>query len=261
MGLLEWLFGEHIKMGVYAIVNLIDGKQYVGSSKDLRRRWRDHVNQLQSNKHSNDHLQRAFHKYGATVFEFRILQEIANEEELLSAEQYWLDFTKCYSRHLGYNIDPAANHSITSPETAAKISAKIKGKFRSEETRAKMRAARIGKSPSEETRTKLSAANTSKILPVETRAKISTALKGRVFTNEHRTKIGQVWQGRTHTEESRKKMMGVNSPLIPEQVRDIRRRVAAGESRQSLAEAYGVHPTTIWNIIKRKTWSLLHDEE
>jgi len=32
MGLLEWLFGEHIKMGVYAIVNLIDGKQYAGLS-------------------------------------------------------------------------------------------------------------------------------------------------------------------------------------------------------------------------------------
>ncbi len=88
MGLLEWTFGERTKMGVYAIVNLVEGKQYVGSSKDLRRRWRDHWNELQSNKHSNAHLQRAFNKYGEAAFEFRILQEVVSEEELIPSTAY-----------------------------------------------------------------------------------------------------------------------------------------------------------------------------
>jgi hypothetical protein len=117
------------------------------------------------------------------------------------------------------------------------------------------------KTSSEETRTKVSAVKTGKTMTAEARAKISAALKGRIFTNEHRAKIGQAWRGRAHTEESRRKMTGVNSLLTPGQVREIRRRSAAGESRQFLAEEYGVHPTTIWNIIKRKTWSLLSDEE
>src|SRR5262249_31552865 len=121
--------------------------------------------------------------------------------------------------------------------------------------------ANLGRTLSEETRAKLSAANSGKTLPAETRTKISEALKGRVFTEDHRAKIGRAWQGRAHTEETLRKMTGVNSPLTPEQVREIRRRYATGESRQSLAEAYGVHPATVWNIIKRKTWSLLPDEE
>jgi len=124
-----------------------------------------------------------------------------------------------------------------------------------------MRAARIGKPLSKETRAKLSAVNTGKTMTAEARAKISAALKGRIFTNEHRAKIGQAWGGRAHTEESRRKMTGVNSPLTPGEVREIRRRSAAGESRQFLAEEYGVHPATIWNISKGKTWSLLPDEE
>jgi group I intron endonuclease len=261
MGLIDWLFGKNTRMGVYAIVNKVDGKLYVGSSKDLRRRWRNHLRELQSSKHSNDHLQRAFSKYGEDAFEFRILQDVASEEELIPAEQYWLDFTRCYDRRYGYNIDPAADRSVISFETAAKISARIRGRVRSEETRAKMRAASVGRTFSEETRAKLSAANSGKTLPAETRTKISEALKGRIFTEDHRAKIGQAWQGRAHTEETLRKMTGVNSPLTPEQVREIRRRSAAGESSQSLAEAYGVHRATIWNIIKRKTWSLLPDEE
>jgi len=36
MGLIDWLFGKITRMGVYAIVNKVDGKLYVGSSKDLR---------------------------------------------------------------------------------------------------------------------------------------------------------------------------------------------------------------------------------
>src|SRR5919108_4732661 len=38
MGLLKWPFGKDKKMGVYAIVNLVDGKVYVGSSTDLKKR-------------------------------------------------------------------------------------------------------------------------------------------------------------------------------------------------------------------------------
>jgi hypothetical protein len=37
-------------------------------------------------------------------------------------------------------------------------------------------------------------------------------------------------------------------------IRDIRRRVAAGELRKDLAEEYGAHPTTITHIVKRRTW-------
>src|SRR4051812_27218679 len=89
------------------------------------------MNELQSNKHSNTHLQRAFNKYSEAAFEFRILQEVASEGELIPAEQYWLDFTQCYRREHGFNIDSTADRSTITPETAAKISAGNKGHTRS----------------------------------------------------------------------------------------------------------------------------------
>jgi group I intron endonuclease len=261
MGRIEWLYGPDKKMAIYAIVNTINGKLYVGSSRDVRARWREHLNYLENNKHSNNYLQHSFNKYGRDAFEFHIIQEVNEIEQLITAEQYWIDFTKCCDRRFGYNIEPTADRSTRSAETIAKISVKNKGKVRSAEARAKYSRANKGKILSEETRGKLRAINLGKTMPEETRKKIGESLKGRVFTASHRAKIGAAWKGRKHTEETRQKMIGMNSPLTPDGVREIRRRYAAGESRFLLAEQYGVHPATIWNIIKRKTWSGLEKEE
>jgi hypothetical protein len=42
--------------------------------------------------------------------------------------------------------------------------------------------------------------------------------------------------------------------LTEQAVREIRRRHAAGESRKSLALAYGTHPTNILYVVRGKTW-------
>nr|DAU06974.1 MAG TPA: intron associated endonuclease [Caudoviricetes sp.] len=50
--------------GVYAIVNLLNNKKYIGSSSSIRRRYRQHFNELSNDKHANPILQKAFNKYG-----------------------------------------------------------------------------------------------------------------------------------------------------------------------------------------------------
>lgn len=45
--------------GVYKIINTINGKIYIGSSKDIDRRWSEHVRALELNAHINPHLQNA----------------------------------------------------------------------------------------------------------------------------------------------------------------------------------------------------------
>jgi predicted GIY-YIG superfamily endonuclease len=35
------------KRGIYKILNKIDGKFYLGSSKDIEHRWIDHIRELQ----------------------------------------------------------------------------------------------------------------------------------------------------------------------------------------------------------------------
>ena len=50
------------------------------------------------------------------------------------------------------------------------------------------------------------------------------------------------------------------SVLTEQKVREIRRRVAAGEKKLSLAAEYGVAPSTVTAVIQRKIWTHLEDE-
>ncbi len=45
--------------------------------------------------------------------------------------------------------------------------------------------------------------------------------------------------------------------LTEEGVREVRARRAKGETYQSIANAMGVSVGTVYNIVKRKTWSSL----
>jgi group I intron endonuclease len=63
---------EKLRSGVYNIVNLIDGKQYIGSACNLAERRNEHFRQSKS----NPHLKNAFKKYGKENFEFRVLEYV-----------------------------------------------------------------------------------------------------------------------------------------------------------------------------------------
>lgn len=68
--------------GIYTIVNIINGRCYIGSSVDVLRRLSEHISQLGRGAHVNWILQRAYVKYGATAFDLRILEEV-EEKNLL----------------------------------------------------------------------------------------------------------------------------------------------------------------------------------
>lgn len=88
--------------GVYKITCVVNNKIYIGSSKHIFKRWKVHVRHLNSNKHINEFLQNSWNKYGECNFIFKIL-EICEEDDLLTKEQYWMDYTKCYDRNIGFN--------------------------------------------------------------------------------------------------------------------------------------------------------------
>jgi hypothetical protein len=52
----------------------------------------------------------------------------------------------------------------------------------------------------------------------------------------------------------------VFTKLQPSDVREIRRRYYAGETRQQLADVFGVGPYTIRDIIQGRTWSWFEPE-
>jgi group I intron endonuclease len=263
MGWLDRRFGK--RKGVYALVNRVDGKVYIGSSTDIKKRSHDHLYLLRHNQHPNPHLQYAFNKYGESAFEMQILQEVASEEELIQIEQYWMDHTQCYDHEYGYNIDLSADRKIVSPETGAKIAtalrgrtitdehraklsqalkgrplsaetrAKMRGRIHTEETRAKIAAAGKGRTLSEQTRAKISAAHKGRVLSEETRAKISAVHKQRVSSEEVRAKMSTAHKGRSLSEQTRAKLSTANKGKIISD--ETRAKISAARKKKPLSDA------------------------
>lgn len=74
--------------GTYQIVNLINNKKYVGSSKNIIRRWFIHKSALKNNRHHCVYLQRSWNKHGEATFKFEILKALDHPtEEQLFAEE------------------------------------------------------------------------------------------------------------------------------------------------------------------------------
>ncbi len=119
--------------GIYKWINKVNGKYYVGSGKNLinghQCRKLKHFNALNKNKHFNEHLQRAWNKYGKENFEFIIIENIpdATGQKLLSTEQKYLDIAKT-EKEKCYNMSFIAGKIEMTDEIKAKISKFNKGK-------------------------------------------------------------------------------------------------------------------------------------
>jgi group I intron endonuclease len=77
-------------IGIYALVNRENGKRYIGQSRDIEDRWKQHFRELRQGKHYNVHLQRSFDLYSESAFETLVLEE-CNLVDLPLREQAWVD--------------------------------------------------------------------------------------------------------------------------------------------------------------------------
>lgn len=88
---------------VYMIVNIINGKKYVGSCVYFNGRKNHHRCLLRKNTHKGVKLQNAWNKYGESNFKIHIIQYCRrNKRELKRYEQMWMDFYDSYKS--GYNM-------------------------------------------------------------------------------------------------------------------------------------------------------------
>lgn len=184
-----------IKSGVYAIINIINGKVYIGSSKNIVKRFNSHKRDLKNSTHHNRYLQRAWDKYGEDCFEFEVLEYVEDVIELLEVEQYYMDSTKCYFKEYGYNNSVKAGNCLGvkhTEETRKKMSESSKGMVHTDETKRKIgegQKNKIIKPVSEETRRKLSEAGKGKKVKEETKIKIGEKQQGSL---NHASKIGEI---------------------------------------------------------------------
>jgi group I intron endonuclease len=191
--------------GIYKIINKVNGKYYVGSSVDIKRRWiRGHRYKLNNNKHNNFHLQCAWNKYGKENFILEII-ELVDNSNLIEKEQEFLNIAlkeidKCYNQKFKANNNIVGYESVInainlynknktiSRETRIKISNSAKNKILSNSTRSKISKSLIGdKNPfygkhhSEDAKEKQRIAKLGKKHNIESRKKMSESLKIRQF--------------------------------------------------------------------------------
>lgn len=103
--------------GIYKITNKINGKWYVGSTRnEFRFRWYCHKNRLRNNKHTNPHLQAAWKKYGEENFLFEVLEKVEDVKSLKEREQFYLDIAFQIPNKI-YNIYPKVGSNRTTKLT------------------------------------------------------------------------------------------------------------------------------------------------
>ncbi len=164
-------------MGVYFIRNTINGKIYIGSSKDLRSRFYLHMRDLTTCRSTNRKLQNSVNKHGLDKFEFIIVASVLSKDKLIEVEQLLMDEHQSYKR--GYNIRRFAHSNV--------------GIIRTKEYRLKQSLARKGKKGtpcSDENKRAISAKNSGE----------GNGMYGQSHTKKARKKIGEAsvayWRNR-----------------------------------------------------------------
>lgn len=174
-----------MRSGIYGIINIITGKYYVGSSKNINARLRVHKSCLRIGEHHSSKLQNSWNKHGGKHFRFFLLEE-CEVPQLIEREQYWID--RLDSCRRGYNMRPRAESPagvIWTERQRKNLSAALRGKKKSAAHRTalcenlkKAKMAFIAKYKGKPGRP----------VTAEAREKISKSLTGRKFSGERTEK-------------------------------------------------------------------------
>lgn len=153
------------KSGTYTISNIITGSTYSGSSKNLSKRYWNHLLKLEKGTHPNKKLQANINKYGIRNFIFEV-EKFCPEILMKKNEQVLIDIFDTY-RH-GMNLSPSATNTLgvkMSDKAKRNISIGRTGKMKGEDHPNFGKGGlpgilngMYGKKHSEETRSKISKA-------------------------------------------------------------------------------------------------------
>ena len=113
------------KSGIYGIVNLNDGRVYVGQAANIWLRCNQHFNSLRRGDHRNLRLQRAYERDGEASFLFFII-EFCDTTNIDAKETSWISF---HGKRYNICLEGTSRRGVrASDESKAKMSAAKKGK-------------------------------------------------------------------------------------------------------------------------------------
>ena len=193
-----------MQTGIYEIVNTVNGKRYVGSSVDIKKRWQAHILELRKGTHHAQHLQRSFNKYGEDKFILVIIR-YCDKDELIAYEQEELD------SGFDYNSSPTAQSTL--------------GLKFSDEARERVRQNRLQRMRDD---------------PEGYSALMSSISKGKPKSEEWKEKASKRWAGVKKSDEQTNKMRRSRSPLDDDKVREVRSLRPICRTLKEVAERAGV---------------------
>lgn len=218
--------------GIYAILNEVTGKVYIGSAKILSRRWDEHKKYLRRNKHKNPHLQSSWNLYSETSFIFLIM-EFVDFEILLEREQYWLDKISESYEIYNCNLQVSGFHGRQhSEETKRKIS----------ETK---KSQKIKFTHSEETKRKMS--------------EIQKTIKKKPLTEEHKKNISLGSKRLPMSDSTRQKI--IEATGIEFTIKDPEGAIHSGQNLENFCRLHDIDARAINAVLKgkrrhHKKWTL-----
>lgn len=250
--------------GLYKIVNKANGKFYIGSSDNINRRFSRHLLDLSKDRHDNEHLQKAWKKYGKEAFVFEIYKS-CEPLNLLEEEQkeldIWVGKDECYNMRRDAKC-PVNIGEHRSEEIKRKISLAQKGKPKwNDEQKEHFRQINLGKKHSQETIEKFRLRKHTD----ETKEKISKASKNQMWSIERCKNISEQKKNshKKFTEEELVKIKeGVKKSIengrfgknkIPlSEYENIKSLYLSGSfNKRKLAFKYGISPASMAKLLKR----------
>lgn len=205
---------------VYQHINKINGKRYIGITKQIpESRWgTDGINYKNS-----PYFYSAIQKYGWNNFEHEILFDNFTKEEACAKEIELIAYFNTQDKRYGYNIMEGGSAPIIPEEVRKVMSEKMRGNKNG-----------LGHPCSE-----------------EKKRKISEAQKGRKLTEEHKTKLSMAKKGSHHASPSAETRKKISDSHAKKQVYcEENNRVY--ESIQSCAKELGLDPTLVCACCKGK---------
>lgn len=181
--------------GVYKITNNVNGKYYVGGSKNIINRWYNHVYELRHHQHDNIHLQRSWDNYGENSFLFLIIEA---SDDIVSVEQKYLDIAK-NEQNFSYNQQFLSGRVEMTEEMKKIIGQSLRKRY------TKHKHPMLGRNHTLESRQKMSVSQTGKILSEKTKDKIRKSLSGKngfnygkSLSSNTRKKLSDALRGRSN---------------------------------------------------------------
>ena len=168
---------------VYKITNTITNDFYIGSSKDIKRRWMSHKIPSTWKRFPNNPMYQDMKRYGVDKFEFEILAEV-EAEKLKETEQQFIEKLKPT-----YNQMNAKGWNIERRKEYMKEYSKS-DKFK--ETQKKYRKSNKGKEAHKKSQNKYNKSNKGK----ETQKKYRKSNKGKEAHKEYQNKYNKSNKGK-----------------------------------------------------------------